>query len=133
MLTSRVALKSFPAHVKRLSTQLKPCVIMMAHSQCEPDESWHSSRDNPSGKKNSIDGKLWSLSIFGKLADLILWAHTIDEPILIITQPPQACMVGAGHDGCVTTSASFMALMQRSQEECTPPSPGACTSSSGTG
>lgn len=75
----------------------KPCVTMMAHSQCEPDESWHCRLGiNHQGRR------------------------TQDEPTLIITQPPQACTVGAGHDGCISTSASFMALMQRSQRNALP-------------
>jgi len=60
----------------------------------------------PSGKKKSIDGIIWSLSIFRWSADLILWAHNVAEPPpdrlqqpQIIALLPQARTVGTRHDG----------------------------------
>ena len=75
----------------------------------------------PSGKKKSIDGIIWSFSIFRLSADLIFWSDDVAEPRpdqlkqpQIITLPPQTCVVDTRHDGCITSSASPLTLVHPS-------------------
>lgn len=67
---------------------------------------------SPLMKKPDKFVDLWCqlTSFFGQVMSLNLDLTNSGDP-RIVTLPPQACMIGTRHEGCITSSVSLLTLM----------------------